>query len=62
VNTGRADPSGGAGDQGALAHAELALAEQGVEGGREDLGKASGLGPGQAVGHGQGMGLVDHGQ
>ena len=41
---------------------ELGLAEEGVVGGGEDLGKAAGLGPGQAVGHGQRVRLVHQGQ
>ena len=57
----RADPTGGARDQHPLAHAQIGVGEEGVEGGGEDLGEPAGLGPGERVGHGQGVGLLDHG-
>ena len=62
LHAGRAHPAGGATDQDALAHLELGLAEEGVVGGGEGLGKAPGLGPGNRGGDLEGMGLVDAGQ
>ena len=57
----RADPSGGARDQHPLAHAQTGVGEERVEGGGEDLGEPAGFGPGERVGNGKRVGLVDHG-
>ena len=62
LHAGRPHATGAAAHQYALAHLQLGLAEEGVVGGGEHLGKAAGLAPGKAVRHGQRVRLVDEGQ
>ena len=56
-----ADAAGRPGDEHPVAHRQLGLAEQRVERGGEDLGEPAGLGPADAVGDGERVGLVDDG-
>ena len=59
LHGGGADAAGRAVDEQPLAGAQLALGEERVVGGGEDLGGAAGLGPVEAVGHGHQQPLVD---
>ena len=62
LHAGAAHAPGGAADQDPLAEREVRLAEERVEGGRERLHEAAGLGPGKPVRHRQGVRFVDRRQ
>ncbi len=62
LHAGAAHAPGGAADKDTLAEREVRLTEERVEGGRERLHEAAGLGPGDPVRHRQGVRFVDRRQ